>query len=79
MKVSVSPIFVMLQPTPVINNETYKLIEFKDFKNCRINEEFNIYLLWELGILILFTLHLQFFFFLCLKLFLFYFILISRL
>lgn len=79
MKVSVSPIFVILQPTPVINNETYKLIEFKDFKNCRINEEFNIYFLWELGILILFTLHFQFFFFLCLKLFLFYFILINRL
>lgn len=42
MKVSVSPIFVMLQPTSVINNEIYKLIDFKDFKNCRIDEEFNI-------------------------------------
>lgn len=42
MKVSVSPIFVMLQPTSVINNEIYKLIDFKDFKNCRIHEEFNI-------------------------------------
>lgn len=42
MKVSVSPVFVMLQPTSVINNETYKLIELKNFKNCRINEEFNI-------------------------------------
>lgn len=78
MKISVSSIFVMLQPTLVINNETYKLIEFKDFKNCRINEEFNIYLLWELRILILFTLHFQFFF-LCLKLFLSYLILVNRL